>query len=89
MIPLDEKLARIPAMVKEIIDHQELAETDRVHFKEFGSYALEFEAVYYVNDPDYNHFMDIQQNINLALKKKFSQEKITFAFSRQDISLLK
>lgn len=85
----DEKLAKIPAMVKEIIDHQELAETDRVHFKEFGSYALEFEAVYYVNDPDYNRFMDIQQNINLALKKKFSQEKIVFAFPRQDISLLK
>ncbi len=85
----DEKMAKIPLMVKEIIDSQELAETDRVHFKELGPYSLNFEVVYYVNDPDYNLYMDIQQSINLALKKKFAEEKILFAFPRQDISLLK
>lgn len=84
-----EKLVKIPGIVKEIIDQQELAEADRVHFKEFGPYSLNFEVVYYVNDQDYNRYMDTQQAINFELKRRFDQEKIAFAFPRQDIFLVK
>lgn len=85
----DKKLAQIPEMIKEIIDTQELASVDRVHFKEFGPYALIFEVVYYINDRDYARYMDVQQAINLEMKKRFAKEKIAFAFPRQDIALVK
>lgn len=84
-----EKLVKIPKIVKEIIDQQALADIDRVHFKEFGPYSLNFEVVYYINDGDYTRYMDTQQSINLELKRVFEQEKIAFAFPRQDVFLVK
>ncbi|MBI4512512.1 MAG: mechanosensitive ion channel family protein [Gemmatimonadetes bacterium] len=75
-----EKLAAIPGMVREIIEAQEHARFDRAHFKEFGDSALNFEVVYYVTQPDYNLYMDIQQAINLALVRRFEEEAIEFAY---------
>jgi len=42
-----------------------------VHFNKFGDYNLIFEVVYYIMDPDYNLYMDIQQKLILKFKEKF------------------
>lgn len=39
---------------------------DRCHLKEPGEWALIYETVYYVEDPAYNTYMDIQQETNLV-----------------------
>ncbi|HEX7090910.1 MAG TPA: mechanosensitive ion channel family protein [Longimicrobiales bacterium] len=75
-----EKLAGIPAMIREVIEARELTRFDRAHFCAFGDSALSFEVVYYVLDPDYNLYMDIQQAINLELVRRFAAEGIEFAF---------
>ena len=75
-----EKLSQIPATVREIIQHLPKARFDRAHFKDYGDSALNFEVVYYVLDPDYNIYMDVQQAINLSLFQQFAQERIEFAF---------
>ena len=80
-----EKVAAIPQMIHAIIDAQEKATYDRAHFKAFGDYALNFEVVFYVEDADFNLYMDIQQCINLALYQKFEQEGIEFAFPTQTL----
>lgn len=80
-----EKLEKVLEITKEIVDKIELAELDRVHFKEYGDYSLNFEVVYYVNTPDYNTYMDIQQEINLSLKKRFEKEEISFAYPTQTV----
>jgi small-conductance mechanosensitive channel len=46
---------------------------------------LVFDVVYYVLTPDYNKYMDIQQEINLVLKEQFEKEKIGFAYPTQTI----
>ena len=84
-----EKIRAIPDMVREIIDQYELARFDRAHFKEFGDSALNFEVVYYILSPDYNDYMDVQQNINLDLFQKFEQEGIEFAYPTQTIFMEK
>lgn len=84
-----EKLEKIPNIVKNIVDKIELADIDRVHFKSFGDFSLNFEVVYYVNVPDYNKYMDIQQAINLAIKKELEKEHIEFAYPTQTIFLNK
>ena len=48
---------------------------DRAHFFEFTDMGLRFEVVYYVLDPDYNLYMDIQQAINLGLLEAFRQRR--------------
>ncbi len=75
-----DKLERIPAMIREIIAAQPKTRFDRAHFKEYGDSSLNFEVVYFVHDPDYNLYMDIQQAINLALFRYFEQERIQFAY---------
>ncbi len=74
------KLAAIPAVLRRIIEDIPKTRFDRAHFKEFGDSALTFEVVYFVLDPDYNLYMDIQQQINLAMVKRFARERIEFAF---------
>jgi small-conductance mechanosensitive channel len=41
---------------------------------------LVFEVVYFVLSPDYNLYMDIQQNVNLAIYEQFAAEEIEFAY---------
>jgi small-conductance mechanosensitive channel len=53
---------------------------DRVHFKEYGESSLNFEVVYFVKNPDYNLYMDIQQAINLEIFRRFLSEGIEFAY---------
>ena len=81
------KLRMIPDSVQKIIEANKDTRFDRAHFKEFGDSALIFEVVYYVITPDYNEYMDIQQEINLALVKHFEQEKIEFAYPTQTLFL--
>jgi len=80
-----EKLEEAISITKDVINKIELTELDRVHFKEYGDFSLNFEVVYYVNTPDYNKYMDIQQEINLTLKKRFEKKGISFAYPTQTV----
>ena len=87
-----EKLRKIPEIIKEIIDPKKLPDVDqleRVHFKEFGPYSLNFEIVYYMKTRDYIKYMDTQQAINFAIKEAFEKEGIEMAFPTQTIYLNK
>lgn len=75
-----EKLKRIPVIVRQIIESLEKTRFDRAHFKEYGDSSLNFEVVYFVRDPDYNIYMDIQQAINLSIFEHFANEGIDFAY---------
>lgn len=57
----------------------------RAHFKEYGDFALIYEAVYYVTIPDYSRYMDIQQAINLEIYRRFEQEGVDFAYPTQTL----
>ncbi len=81
------KLEKIPDTIMKILTAEKLAEADRVHFKSFGDFSLNYEIVYYMLDPDYGKFMDTQQSINLAIAKAFQKDKIEFAFPTQTIIL--
>jgi small-conductance mechanosensitive channel len=75
-----DKLKRIPTIVKDIVEQQGQIRFDRAHFKEYGDSSLNYEIVYFVLSPDYNLYMDIQQNINLELFQQFEREQIEFAY---------
>jgi small-conductance mechanosensitive channel len=83
-----EKLAAVPAAVRGIIEKIPKTRFDRAHFKEFGDSALNFEVVYFVLDQDYNLYMDIQQQINLAMVRRFAEESIEFAFPTRTLYVI-
>ncbi|MBS7457951.1 mechanosensitive ion channel family protein [Coralloluteibacterium stylophorae] len=74
------KLAGIPQTVREIVEAQERAKFDRAHFKAFGESSYDFEVVYIMQVPDFNAYMDVQQEINLELVRRFGEQGIDFAF---------
>ncbi len=84
-----EKLRKIPEIIKGVIEKTDLAETDRVHFKEFGDFSLNFEVVYFANTSDYNEYMNAREKINLGIKEEFEKEGIEIAFPTQTIFLNK
>ncbi|MFZ5532922.1 MAG: mechanosensitive ion channel family protein [Pseudomonadota bacterium] len=75
-----ETLARLAGEVRAIIEAQPKTRFDRAHFFRFGEFSLDFEVVYFVLDPDYNRYMDIQQAINLAIMARFEALEVGFAF---------
>ena len=78
-----QQLARVPDIVAEIIDRTPNASCDRAHFSGYGEYSLDFEVVYFINTSDYNIYMDAQHEINLAVKTKFAERGIEFAYPTQ------
>jgi small-conductance mechanosensitive channel len=82
-----DKVKRISQMIREIIESIELTRFDRSHFASYGDFSLNFETVYYVLQPDYAKYMDIQQEINLRIFQKFEEEGIVFAFPTRTIHL--
>lgn len=80
-----KKMKEILKIVKDIFEDIEIADLDRIHFKEFGDFSLNFEVAYYVDTGDYGKYMDTQQEINFALKERFEREGIEFAYPTQTL----
>jgi small-conductance mechanosensitive channel len=80
-----DKLEAIPQMVRDIVQSIDRTRFDRAHFQKFDDSSLAFEVVYYVEDRDYNLYMDIQQKINLAICRQFQKENIEFAYPTQTL----
>ena len=80
-----EIVREIPVMLRRIVESQENAIFDRSHFARYNDWSLRFEVVYHVNAPEYNTYMDIQQNINFRIYEEFQQRGIGFAFPSQTV----
>ena len=82
-----EKLKIIPGIVEEIITPLDKVQFERAHFTDLGDFSLNFSVVYYVLDPAYATYLDIQQIINLELYQRLEQEGIELAYPTQTIIL--
>ncbi|MBN1147155.1 MAG: mechanosensitive ion channel family protein [Anaerolineales bacterium] len=80
-----EKLVAIPGMLKEIIEAHDKTSYERVHFKEFGEYSLNFECIYFIESPDIKYYMDCLHAINLEIHRRFAEQGIQFASPTQTI----
>ncbi len=74
-----EKLAAVPAAVREIIEATAQTRFERCHLLTYGARALEFEVVYFVTNPAYNAYADAQQSINLRILGRLRELGVLFA----------
>lgn len=81
----NKKLEKIPKIVKDIFAKIKLLDLDRVHFKTFAASSLDYEVAFYVDTGEYAKYMDLRQEVNLALKQKFEEEGIEFAYPTQTL----
>lgn len=80
-----EQARKIPEIVEQIVRSIEQARFDHSHFRGFGESTLDFETVYFVLDPGYSIYMDIQQAINLRLMEELAALGVDFAFPTRTI----
>jgi small-conductance mechanosensitive channel len=85
----NEQLKKVPKIVADIFKKIDIAQLDRVHFKEFGDSSLNFEVAYYVGSKEYNDYMDVQQEVNLQLKERLEKAGMEFAYPTQTIFINK
>lgn len=84
-----ELVAKVPSFIREAVESANMAgeparvRFDRSHFKSFGASSLDFETVYIVLSADFNAYMDIQQQVNLAIMDRFASAGIEFAYPTQ------
>ncbi|HBL18835.1 MAG: hypothetical protein A2X36_12930 [Elusimicrobia bacterium GWA2_69_24] len=82
-----EKLAAVPGMVRDAVAKVAQTRFDRAHLKGFAESGLEFEAVYFVLSGDYRLFMDVQQEILLAVKRRFDEAGLVLAYPTRTVFL--
>jgi small-conductance mechanosensitive channel len=75
----NDKLRDIPVLVGSIVAGMQSATLDRAHFQSFQESGLRFEAVFFVEAPEYNIYMDALQDFNLRLKEGLEARGIAFA----------
>src|ERR1700683_3442500 len=80
------KLEKIQSTVREIIGRIHEARFDRAHFKHFGDSSLDFEIAYFVKWTNFRSYMDVQHAVNLAIFKRFAEDKIEFASATNDVA---
>ncbi|MCP4648527.1 MAG: mechanosensitive ion channel [PVC group bacterium] len=79
------QMKEVPGIIKSIIESIEATTFDRAHFSSYGDSSLNVEVVYYVLSPDYNIYMDIQQEINMKIMQEFEKKSIEFAYPTQTL----
>lgn len=83
------KVEQVKTLVAEIFTDLKQAELDRIHLKELADSGITFEAAYYVASREFKVFMDVQEQVNLALLKTLAKQKIDLAYPTQTIELKK
>jgi small-conductance mechanosensitive channel len=78
-----EQLERIPTIVRRLVESHKQARFERSHFFRFGDGSFDFETVFWMTTPDYNTFMDVQQQLNLDLMREFEKIGVRFAVPAQ------
>lgn len=73
-------VARIPAMIREVVEAQPNVRFDRAHLTKPASSSLDYEFVFFSLDPDYNVGMDLRQTVYLSLLRRFEAERVSLAY---------
>ncbi|HXT19028.1 MAG TPA: mechanosensitive ion channel family protein [Gemmatimonadaceae bacterium] len=87
-VPFDtstDVLERLPTVLEQIVTAQKPVRFDRSHVASFTESGIRLETVYYVLDPEYNVYMNIQQAINLEILRRFNADQLKFALPSRTV----
>ena len=82
-----DTVAKLPAVIRECVEARRGVRFERAHFTSFGDSALQLEAVYWVLSPETSVHMDAQQEILLAIGRRFADLGVDFAYPTRTVHL--
>ncbi|MEO7068458.1 MAG: mechanosensitive ion channel family protein [Rhodanobacter sp.] len=87
-VPYSTRAEDVQAIVEQTraaIEAEEKARFDRGHLIAFGEYGFDFEFVYYVCDPGFALYRDIQQRVNFKIMAQLEALQVSFAVPVREI----
>jgi len=84
-----EQLRQVPEMIRQAVAAAGDTRFDRAHFKGFGTQDLTYEVVYFVTDPSYNLYMDVQQKVNLDIMEGLERLGLAFALPVRNVRVVR
>lgn len=89
-IEMDASIEQIKKIVKEIktvICSKDYVKEDSVYvgFSTISSYSNDITIFFYVNETDYNKYLDLKQEINIEILKILEKENISLAFPTETV----
>ena len=84
-----DKLKKIPALVKAIVDGYSTVKFDHCFLNNFGASSLDFQVVYFVQTGDFAEHAKHQHEIFIKIIEAFAKEKIDFAYPTQTLYVQK
>jgi small-conductance mechanosensitive channel len=82
-----EKLRALPKLLEAVVRDQANARFERCHLKTLGDSALHFELSYFVQHPDANPLLDLQQAVNFRIIEELKRCGIELAYPTQLVRL--
>ena len=82
-----EKVQEALAILRDILESHPSTQNYWAYFKEFGPYSLNILVIHWCKYTDYQKFLQATEEINLAIKRRFEEAGIEFAFPTQTIQL--
>jgi small-conductance mechanosensitive channel len=82
-----DKLKSIPLLLEGIVREQANARFERCHLKTVGDSALCFELAYFVQQPNLNPLLDLQQTVNFRIIDEFRRLGVEFDYPTQRVIL--
>lgn len=70
------KLRATPAVIRQLVEAEQQTRFDRAHLRSIDASTLTFEVVYFVQTTDYNHFMNVQQEVVLGILEHLAVNEI-------------
>ncbi|HTN35526.1 MAG TPA: mechanosensitive ion channel domain-containing protein [Arachidicoccus sp.] len=81
------RIRQIPELVKEVIEAHPTAKYNRGHFTAIEDSSFRFGFVYYVLDPDYTVYLDVQQHINLGILEVLENLGVRLAYPTRTLQM--
>lgn len=81
------RIREIPERVKEVIEAHPTANYNRGHFTAIEDNSFRFGFVYYVLDPDYTVYLDVQQHINLGILEVLEKLDVRLAYPTRTLQM--
>ncbi len=84
-----ELLRRIPSLIQAAVKSVAKSEFDRCNLYNCGDFSLDFETVYYLNEPDYAAYMAAHEKVLLAVIEAFAAAGAEMAYPTQTVLVKK
>lgn len=84
-----DKMEKALEIIRTLYREHPLTEDMIVNWRDYGAHSLDILVVYWCRTTDYKEFLNVNEKLNLAIKRRLEDEGIEFAFPTQTLHLKK